>query len=50
MVTIPGYGTFEADDTGSAMKRGDQIRIDLRFPTHQEALNFGVKTMEVTIR
>lgn len=48
-VTIPGYGTFVADDTGSAMKKGG-VRIDLRFPTHAAALEFGVKEMDINVR
>lgn len=49
-VTIPGYGEFIADDTGSAMKRGSIPRIDLRFYTHEEALQFGVKEMDINVR
>lgn len=53
MVTIPGFGTFEADDTGGAMrqatKRGE-VHIDLRFPTHQEALNFGRRKMTIYVK
>lgn len=49
MVTIPGHGTFVADDTGSAMRKSGIVKIDLRFPTHQEALNFGVKMMDVKV-
>lgn len=48
-VTIPGAGTFIADDTGGAMRNADGYHIDLRFHTHQAALNWGVKHLEVTI-
>lgn len=49
---VPGYGWTVADDTGGAMrqswKRGI-IHIDLRFSTHQEALNWGVQELSVLI-
>jgi 3D (Asp-Asp-Asp) domain-containing protein len=37
---IPNYGYAVADDCGGSIKGK---RIDLRFPTHQEALEFGRK-------
>lgn len=49
-VSIPGYGDFIADDTGGAMRKPGQVKIDLRFHTHAAALEFGVKTMEVWVR
>tara|TARA_Y100000310_G_C20647546_1_gene797486 strand:- start:1683 stop:2048 length:366 start_codon:yes stop_codon:yes gene_type:complete len=42
---------YEADDTGSAMRRprsDGKIRLDLRFFTYDEAINFGV--METTVK
>jgi 3D (Asp-Asp-Asp) domain-containing protein len=45
-IHIPGYGTVEADDVGGAIK-GD--RLDVRFKTHQEALEWGRQFKEVTI-
>lgn len=48
-ITIPGAGTFIADDTGGAMRQADGVHIDLRFPTHKEALQWGVKNLLVTV-
>ena len=46
VIEIPGYGIVEADDCGGAIKGN---RLDVRFPTHQEALNWGVKNLRVKI-
>jgi 3D (Asp-Asp-Asp) domain-containing protein len=46
VIHIPGYGTATADDCGGAIK-GD--RLDVRFTTHQEALNWGVRFLEITV-
>ena len=43
---IPGYGSGLAADQGNAIKGN---RLDLFFNTHQEALNWGIKTVNVTI-
>ena len=43
---IPGYGMAEVKDRGGAIK-GD--KLDLLFPTHQEALDWGRQTLEVKI-
>ena len=43
-VRIPGYGTVIADDVGGAIKRE---RIDVRFTSHQEALNWGRKNITI---
>jgi 3D (Asp-Asp-Asp) domain-containing protein len=45
-LTIPGYGTGIAADTGGAV-HGDVI--DLWFPTLQEALAWGRRTVTITI-
>lgn len=50
---IPGYGHWiPADDTGGAMRqaarRGEYL-IDLRFKTHEEALQWGRKQITVRI-
>jgi len=45
---IPGYNKsriVEVKDRGGAIK-GD--KLDVYFPTHQEALNWGVKNLEIT--
>lgn len=43
---VEGYGEAIAADQGNAIKGN---RIDLFFDSHQEALNFGKKTVQVTI-
>ncbi len=43
---IPGYGEGIAADQGGAIKG---TRLDLCFANHQQALNWGVKTVKVTI-
>ena len=45
-VEIDGIGVRVAEDCGGAIKGN---RIDLLFDTHQEALNFGRQTKQVTI-
>jgi 3D (Asp-Asp-Asp) domain-containing protein len=58
-VTIPGYGTARILDRGGAIKaageryRGEVLthdRLDLYFASHQEARNFGIKYLTVTIQ
>lgn len=46
IVTIPGYGRVPVLDRGGAIKGN---RLDVFFPTHKEALRWGVKTLTVTI-
>jgi 3D (Asp-Asp-Asp) domain-containing protein len=43
---VEGYGAAIAADQGNAIKGN---RIDLYFDTHQQALNYGMKTVKVTI-
>lgn len=45
-VEIEGIGVRIAEDCGGAIKGN---RIDLLFETHQEALEFGRQTKQVTI-
>lgn len=45
-VHVEGYGTAVAGDTGGAIKGN---RIDLHVPTKSQALNWGRRTVEVTI-
>lgn len=45
-VHIDGLGTYVAEDIGGAIKGN---RIDVLFPTHQEALEFGVQYSNVSI-
>lgn len=43
---IEGYGSAIAADQGNAIKGN---RIDLCFSSHQEALDWGIRTVQVTI-
>jgi 3D (Asp-Asp-Asp) domain-containing protein len=43
---VPGYGEARAEDTGGAIQG---YRIDLFFPTREEALAWGRRTVEVEI-
>lgn len=43
---VEGYGEGIAADQGNAIKGN---RIDLCFATHQQALDYGIKTVKVTI-
>lgn len=45
-INVLGYGYVEVLDRGSSI-RGK--RLDVLFPTHQEALNWGVKYLEIKI-
>lgn len=45
-VYVEGYGAGLAADQGGAIKGN---RIDLCFNSHQEALNWGIKTVKVTV-
>jgi 3D (Asp-Asp-Asp) domain-containing protein/peptidoglycan hydrolase CwlO-like protein len=46
-MSVPGYGDGVAADTGSAV---NGAIIDLWFPTVQEALNWGRRTVTITFR
>ena len=43
-IDIPNYGYAEVLDRGGAIKGR---RLDVFFPTHQEALNWGVKYLRI---
>ena len=45
-VSVEGYGTYIAADTGGAIKGN---RIDIHFSTVQECINFGRKSVKITI-
>jgi 3D (Asp-Asp-Asp) domain-containing protein len=45
-IYVEGYGEAIAADQGNAIKGN---RIDLYFDTHQQGLNYGMKTVKVTI-
>jgi len=52
IIEIPNYGTVVADDTGGAMRGRDKnglVKIDVRFKTHQEALNWGRNKLTIKI-
>ncbi len=44
---VPGWGWGMVSDRGGAIKGPE--RIDLYFSSHQEALNWGRRTVEVKI-
>ena len=46
VVEIPGYGYGRVEDRGGAIK-GD--RLDLWFPSHEAALQWGRKKLQVRI-
>ena len=45
-IDIEGYGYAEVLDRGGAIKGN---RLDLLFPTHQEALNWGIEYLEIEL-
>lgn len=45
-VTVEGYGTYIAADTGGAIKGN---KIDIHFTTVQQALNFGRRSIKITV-
>ncbi len=45
-VFIPGYGEATADDIGGAIKGN---HIDIAFDTHEEALAFGTRSMDIYV-
>ncbi|HUZ92898.1 MAG TPA: 3D domain-containing protein [Candidatus Paceibacterota bacterium] len=52
-ITVPGYGTERADDTGGAMRKDwdmhRTIHLDVRLPTYRQAKKFGRRRMFVRI-
>lgn len=53
LIYIPGVGYREVDDTGSAMReawsKDKQVHIDLRFNNVKEALQWGVRHIQVHV-
>jgi len=43
-INVPGYGWAEVKDRGGSIKRN---RLDVFFESHQEALEWGVKYLEI---
>ena len=48
-VYVPGYGYAKAEDTGGAVCSYDGIQIEVLMDTYEEAMNWGVRYMEVKI-
>lgn len=51
-LSIPGYGEFMVDDTGGAMRQSAErgiVHLDLRFKTHERALQWGRRPMWIAI-
>lgn len=47
---VENYGEIEIQDTGGALRNDDKnIRIDLFHSTYNEAINFGVKDLDIRI-
>lgn len=49
---IPGIGIREVDDTGGGMRQSAKkgiYHIDVRMPSHQQALKWGVRWLKVRI-
>ena len=46
VVEIEGYGTYSAEDTGSAIIGR---KVDIFLSSHSEAINFGVRTVRVRV-
>ena len=46
IVEVPDYGKVYADDVGGEIKGG---RIDVRFKTHQEAREYGRRTVRIRV-
>src|SRR3989344_5846925 len=52
LLEIPGAGVKEVDDTGGAMRKSAKkgiYHIDIRFPTHRDALKWGVQWLDVKV-
>jgi len=46
---IPGYGYAIAEDTGSALREYNGIQIDVVMNSYEEAIQWGVKYVDVTL-
>jgi 3D (Asp-Asp-Asp) domain-containing protein len=52
VVEVPGYGKETIDDTGGKLKRrwwNGTPRLDVRFPYHWEARNWGIQYLDVKV-
>ena len=50
MLNIPGYGTVEIQDTGGALRGKSEVRIDVFMETHEEAIAWGVKWLDIKLK
>lgn len=51
-VFVPGYGEYTVDDTGGAMRRSwrhGRLHIDIRMKFHDQARQWGRRTMKIRI-
>lgn len=46
---IPGYGNAVIEDTGAALRRGKDLRLDIVMNSHKEAVEWGVKELDVIL-
>ena len=49
LLYVPGYGYAKAEDTGGAVCSYDGMQIEVLMDTYEEAMNWGVRYMEVKI-
>lgn len=47
---IPGYGNAVIEDTGAALRRGKDLRLDVVMNSHKEAIEWGVKELDVVLQ
>lgn len=47
---IPGYGNAVIEDTGAALRRGKDLRLDIVMNSHKEAVEWGVKELDVILQ
>lgn len=47
---IPGYGLGIIEDTGSALRRGRGLRIDVFKETYEEAIEFGIQELDIVLK
>ncbi len=48
-ISVPGYGEFVVDDTGADIRRANHKWIEVRFPQHDAAKQWGVQHLTVRI-
>ncbi|SET56190.1 3D (Asp-Asp-Asp) domain-containing protein [Natronincola peptidivorans] len=47
---IPGYGDAIIEDTGAALRRSSGARLDVVMNTHEEAMKWGVKELDIVLQ